>query len=96
MGEIPLQIPKLREESYFRGLVEPRRRPEQSMLSVIQSACMQRVSTHKVDDLLKALGLNGIDRSKSSRICRGPDDVVEAFRDRPLKGRQPYLWLNSL
>ncbi len=96
VGEIPLQIPKLREGTYFPSLLEPRRRSEQALLSVIQSAYVQGVSTRKVDDLLKALGLTGIDKSKVSRICKELDEVVEAFRNRPLEGSYPYVWLDAL
>jgi putative transposase len=96
VGEIPLQIPKLREGTYFPSLLEPRRRSEQALLSVVQSAYVQGVSTRKVDDLLKALGLTGIDKSKVSRICRELDEVVAAFRNRPLEGSYPYIWLDAL
>jgi putative transposase len=96
VGEIPLQIPKLREGTYFPSLLEPRRRSEQALLSVIQTAYVQGVSTRKVDDLLKALGLTGIDKSKVSRICKELDGVVETFRKRPLDGSYPYLWLDAL
>lgn len=61
------------------------------------------VSTRKVDDLLKALGPTGIDRSKVSRICKCPqfgykamDELVEGFRNRSLDGEYPYLWLDGL
>src|SRR4029450_2972686 len=30
-----------------------------------------------------------------SRICAGLDAQVEAFRNRPLEGRYPYLWLDA-
>jgi len=96
VGEIPLQIPKLREGTYFPSLLEPRRRSERALLSVIQTAYVQGVSTRKVDDLLKALGLTGIDKSKVSRICKELDGVVETFRNRPLEGSYPYLWLDAL
>ena len=43
VGEIPLQIPKLREGTYFPSLLEPRRRSERALLSVIQSAYVQGV-----------------------------------------------------
>ena len=96
VGEIPLRIPKLRDGTYFPSLLEPRKRSEKALLSVVQSAYVQGVSTRKVDDLLRALGLTGIDKSKVSRICKELDDVVEAFRNRPLEGKYPYLWLDAL
>ena len=96
VGEIPLRIPKLREGNFFPSLLEPRRRAEKALLAVVQAAYVQGVSTRKVDDLLQALGLTGIDKSKVSRICRELDVFVEAFRNRPLDGCYPYLWLDAL
>lgn len=38
VGTIELQIPKLRKGSYFPSLLEPRRRAEKALLSVVQEA----------------------------------------------------------
>ncbi len=96
VGEIGLQIPKLRKGSFFPSLLEPRRRTEKALLAVVQQAYIEGVSTRKVDNLLKALGLTGIDKSKVSRICKELDEVVEQIRNRPLEGDYPYLWLDAL
>jgi putative transposase len=96
VGEIPLSIPKLREGTYFPSLLEPRKRSEQALLAVIQEAYVKGVSTRKVDDLVRALGLSGVDKSKVSRICKALDEVVEKFRNRPLEGEHPYMWLDAL
>jgi putative transposase len=96
VGEVDLRIPKLRKGSFFPSLLEPRRRTEKALLAVVQQAYIEGVSTRKVDDLLKALGLTGIDKSKVSRICKDLDEVVEQFRNRPLEGEYPYLWLDAL
>ena len=92
-----LHIPKLREGSYFPSLLEPRRRSEQALLAVIQQAYVEGVSTRRVDDLIKALGCNGISSSQVSRICEQLDEVVESFLGRPLDGGPyPYVWLDGL
>jgi transposase-like protein len=96
VGEIPLQIPKLRKGSYYPSFLEPRRRAERALLAVIQSAYVEGVSTRKVDDLVQALGLTGIDKSKVSRMCKELDEGVTAFRNRPLEVAYPYLWLDAL
>jgi putative transposase len=93
-GEIELQIPKLRRGSYFPSFLEPRRRSEQALLNVVQQAYVTGVSTRKVDQLVESLGLR-ISRSEVSRIAQGLDEQVEAFRQRPLEGRYPYLWLDA-
>jgi putative transposase len=96
VGEIPLRIPKVRQGSYFPSFLEPRRRGERALLAVIQAAYVEGVSTRRVDDLIQALGLSGVDKSKVSRICRELDEAVTAFRNRPLQGEYPYLWLDAL
>ena len=97
VGTMDLYIPKLREGSYFPSLLEPRRRSERALLAVIQQAYVEGVSTRRVDDLVKALGCEGISKSQVSRICQELDVVVDGFMDRPLDaGPYPYLWLDAL
>ena len=93
-GELELAIPKIRRGSYFPSFLEPRRRSEQALVSVVQEAYVAGVSTRKVDQVVESLGLR-ISKSEVSRICQGLDEQVEAFRNRPLEGRYPYLWLDA-
>ena len=58
-GTMELQIPKLREGSYFPSLLEPRRRSERALLAVIQQAYVEGVSTRRVDDLVKGSWVRG-------------------------------------
>jgi putative transposase len=95
VGTVDLAIPKVRPGTYFPSLLQPRRRAEQALLTVVQEAYVHGVSTRKVDDLVKALGLDGLSKSEVSRICADLDPVVEAFRTRRLVGAHPYLWLDA-
>ena len=55
------------------------------------------MSTRRVDDLIQALGCDGISSSQVSRICEQLDEVVESFLGRPLDGGPyPYVWLAFL
>ena len=64
--------------------------------AVIQQAYVEGVSTRRVDDLIKALGCDGISSSQVSRICEQLDEVVESFLGRPLDGGPyPYVWLDA-
>jgi transposase-like protein len=96
VGSLELQIPKLRQGTYFPSLLEPRRRAEQALLSVVQQAYIVGVSTRKVDALVQALGLDGIDKSLVSRTCQQLDELVHEFRNRPLEHSYPYMWLDAL
>lgn len=95
VGSIALQIPKLRKGSYMPSLLEPRRRAEKALVAVVQEAYVQGVSTRKVDDLVQALGMTGISKSQVSRLCAELDEAVQAFRNRPLEGCYPYVWLDA-
>jgi len=94
-GTVELRIPKLRKGSYFPGLLEPRRMAERALTAVIQEAYIQGISTRSVDDLVKALGMDGISKSQVSRLCEELDERVHTFLDRPIEGDWPYLWIDA-
>lgn len=94
-GTVELRIPKLRKGSYFPGFLEPRRMAERALTAVIQEAYVQGISTRSVDDLVKALGMDGISKSQVSRLCEELDERVHAFLDRPIEGDWPYLWIDA-
>ena len=94
-GTVELRIPKLRQGSYFPAFLEPRRMAEKALTAVIQEAYIQGVSTRSVDDLVKALGMEGISKSQVSRLCADIDERVQAFLSRPIEGDWPYVWLDA-
>ncbi|HHW49341.1 MAG TPA: IS256 family transposase [Clostridiaceae bacterium] len=95
LGTLQLSIPKLRHGSYFPSLLEPRKMSEKALLNVVQEAYVHGVSTRKVDELVEALGMKGMDKSEVSRISKQLDDFVEEFKNRRLEGEYPYLWLDA-
>jgi len=96
VGTIDLAIPRVRDGSYFPSLLEPRRRAERALLAVIQEAYVLGVSTRRVDDLVRTLGIASISKSEVSRICSALDAEVAAFRGRSLTGETyPYVWLDA-
>jgi putative transposase len=60
-------------------------------------AYVHGTSTRKVDDLVRALGVEtGISKSEVSRICVELDGEVAAFRSRSLSHTSfPYLFLDA-
>src|SRR5438105_14602939 len=66
------------------------------MVSIgIGEISVQGVSTRRVDDLVKALGMSGISKSQVSRLCQALDIEVERFRTRKLDGSYPFCWLDA-
>jgi putative transposase len=96
-GTIELALPKLRAGSYFPDwLLTPRKRSEQALVAAIADAYLAGVSTRRVDKLVRTLGIEGISKSEVSRLVASLDEVVEAYRGRPLDGAYPYLMLDAL
>jgi len=93
VGSIELAVPKLRAGSYFPDwLLQPRRRAEQAFVSVIADAYLAGVSTRRVEKLVQQLGVERMSKSQVSRLAKSLDEVVEAFRTRPLDGA-PYAYV---
>ena len=95
VGTVELRIPKLRKGAYFPAFLEPRRTAEKALTAVIQEAYVQGISTRSVDDLVRAMGMEGVSKSQVSRLCAEIDVRVRDFLDRPIEGDWPYLWLDA-
>jgi putative transposase len=95
VGSIELSVPRVRDGSFFPTLLEPRKRAERALVAVVQEAYIQGVSTRRVDELVKSLGMTGISKSQVSRLCGELDEEVERFRNRRLDGPYPYVWLDA-
>jgi putative transposase len=97
VGTVELQVPKLRQGSYFPSLLEPRRRAERALAAVVAQCYVEEVSTRRVDDIARQLGLDGISKSQVARVCGELDEVLAAWRNRPLDaGPYPFLWVDAL
>jgi len=98
VGTIDLAIPKLRRGSYFPDwLLDPRRRAEKALVSVVAECYVRGVSTRRVDGLVKTLGIESLSKSQVSRMAAELDEVVAEFRNRPLDaGPYTYVWMDAL
>jgi putative transposase len=98
VGTIDLSVPKLRKGVYNpEFLYTPRRRAEKALLAVICQAYVEGISTRRVDDLVKAMGMEGISKSEVSRIAAELDEKVTEFKERALdQGPYRYLWIDAL
>ena len=97
-GSIELAIPRLRQGTYYPDwLLEPRRRAERAMVQVVAQAYVAGVSTRRLEGVVQAMGIQGISKSQVSEMAKELDEMVEAFRFRPLDA-QPYtyVWIDAL
>jgi len=98
VGTIELAIPKLREGSYYPDwLLQARRRAEKALVAVVAQCYVEGVSTRRVDDIVRAMGIDGISKSQVSVLAKSLDAEVEAFRNRPLDaGPYTYVLVDAL
>lgn len=79
-----LAVPKLRSGTYRpEELFEPRRGPS-ALAAVVAWCCVEGVSTRRVDDVVRAVGIEAIAESRASEVACSLDAAVEALRNRPL------------
>jgi transposase-like protein len=95
LGTLNLKIPKVREGGFVPSFIEHRKRSEQALISVIQEAVIQGVSTRKIEAVLAAFGIAGISAGQVSQLCSALDEKVRQFRERPL-GESRYVWVDAL
>ena len=74
----------MRQGSYSPGFLAARKISEKALVAVIQESWIGGVSTRRVDDLVQAMGLNGISKSTVSKLCKDIDERVGEFRN-PLR-----------
>ena len=62
-------MPRVREGGYFPSRLEPHSRAERALPAVGQEAYVHGVSSRKVDELVKALRMRVISKSRASELC---------------------------
>jgi putative transposase len=95
LGTLSLKVPKVREGGYVPSFIEHRKRSEQALISVIQEAVVQGVSTRKIETVLAEFGIAGVSAGQVSQLCTALDEKVRQFRERPL-GESRYVWVDAL
>ena len=98
LGTIDLAIPKLRHGVYSpEFLLMPRRHAEQALVAVICECYVCGVSTRRVDEVVQAMGIEGMSKSEVSRLAAELDQKVTEFKERPLdQGPYRYVWIDAL
>ncbi len=96
VGTLYLVIPKLRKGGLIPVFLTERKRSEVALISLVQEAFINGVSTRKIERLARALGIEGISASQVSEMTKGLDERVKEFRSRPLSEEYPFVWIDAL
>lgn len=96
LGTLYLYIPKLRKGGYIPFFITEKKRSELALMTLIQEAFINGVSTRRIERLAKAIGIENISAAQVSEITKGLEQQVVAFRTRPLEEEYPFLWIDAL
>ena len=96
VGTIDLEVPRVRGDvAYFPSFLEYRRRSERALMAVLVEMVLKGVSTRKAEHVLQVMGVEGMSASQLSRFIGRLDEHVKAFREAPIDGEYPYVWLDA-
>ena len=96
LGTIYLLIPKLRNGGYVPFFLQERKRSESALISLVQEAYVNGVSTRKMERLAKSLGIVGLSAGQVSELTKGLNQEVSEWRNRPLETSYPVIWVDAL
>jgi len=96
VGTCYLLVPKLRNGGYIPFFFEEKKRSESALLSLVQEAYINGVSTRKIERLTRSLGIVGMSASQVSEITKGLSQEVNQWRNRRLEAVYPVMWVDAL
>jgi len=95
-GEVKLQIPKLRTQTFETAIIERYRRRESSVEEALIEMYLAGVSVRRVEDITEALWGTRVSPSTVSSLNKKIYGTIEAWRNRPIEGEHPYVYLDGI
>jgi transposase-like protein len=95
-GEVTLKVPKLRTLPFETAIIERYQRRETSVEEALIEMYLAGVSVRQVEDITEALWGTRVSPSTVSELNKKIYVQIEAWRNRPLEGRYPYVYLDGL
>ena len=94
VGEIEFAIPQVREGNFYPAALEKGLRSERALTLALAEMYVQGVSTRRVAAITAKLIGTEVSSTQVSRAARQLDEVLEAWRTRPL-AETTYLYLDA-
>jgi putative transposase len=95
-GEVRLKIPKLRQQTFETAIIERYRRRESSVEEALIEMYLAGVSVRRVEDITEALWGTRVSPSTVSELNKKIYGTIEAWRNRPIAGEHPYVYLDGI
>jgi len=95
-GEVNLKVPKLRRQTFETAIIERYRRREASVEEALIEMYLAGVSVRRVEDITEALWGTKVSPSTISELNKKVYTHIEAWRNRPIEGEYPYVYLDGI
>ena len=95
-GKVKLKVPKLRGATFETQIIERYRRREASVEESLVEMYLAGVSVRRVEDITEALWGSRVSPSTVSDLNQKIYKRIEQWRDRPLRDRYVYVYLDGL
>ena len=95
-GEVRLKVPKLRQQTFETAIIERYRRRESSVEEALIEMYLAGVSVRRVEDITEALWGTRVSPSTVSDLNKKIYGTIEAWRNRPIEGEHPYVYLDGI
>ena len=95
-GEVTLTVPKLRTLPFETAIIERYKRRESSVEEALIEMYLAGVSVRRVEDITQALWGTRVSASTVSDLNQKIYGKIDEWRERPLVGDFPYVFLDGL
>ena len=95
-GDVSLKVPKLRRQTFETAIIERYRRRESSVEEALIEMYLAGISVRRVEDITEALWGTRVSPSTVSNLNKKIYAKIEAWRNRPIEGEHPYLYLDGI
>lgn len=95
IGTITLHVPRHRNQPFRTMVYENYSRSEAALVACMAEMVVNGVSTRKVSKVMATLCGTSYSKSTVSEVCKELSADVEAFRNRPLEGKYPFLVVDA-
>jgi len=95
-GAVKLNVPKLRRLPFETAIIERYKRRESSVEEALIEMYLAGVSVRRVEDITEALWGAKVSPSAVSWLNQKIYGRIDAWRNRPITGEYPYLYLDGI
>jgi transposase-like protein len=95
-GEVALKVPRLRNAPFETQIIERYRRRESSIEEAMIEMYLAGVSVRRVEDITEALWGTRVSPSTVSELNQKIYVHIDAWRNRPIEGEHPYVYVDGI